>query len=65
MNYEKLGIFMTVIVVACMIGISTVVLDEFDLNLTQGVKIPQEIAQSGDRLDNAYYDWCKTMNIEC
>ena len=44
MNYEKLGICMTVIVVGCMLGFSTVVLGEFDLNLTQGVEISPEIA---------------------
>ena len=65
MNYEKLGICMTVIVVGCMLGFSTVASGEFDLNLTQGVEISPEITQSEDRLDNAYYNWCYTMKIEC
>ena len=65
MNYEKLGICMTVIVVGGMLGFSTVASGEFDLNLTQGVEISPEITQSEDRLDNAYYDWCYKMKLEC
>ena len=66
MNYEKLGICITVIIVGCMLGLSTVVSGEIDLNLTQGIEDIPEVTQSTYAIgENPFFDWCYKMKIEC
>ena len=68
MDIDKFGIVLTIVVVVGVLGIGSITSGEFgmDIDLLQVEEtISPEVAESEERLDNAYYNWCYTMKIEC
>ena len=66
MDYEKFGICLAVIVCVSVLGIGAISTGE--ITIQDYVDLPQtetEVEKADDRLDNAYYDWCNKMGIEC
>ena len=66
MDYEKFGICLAVIICVGVLGIGAVSTGE--ITIQDYVNLPQtetEVEKADDRLDNAYYDWCNKMGIEC
>ena len=66
MDYEKFGICLVVIICVGVLGIGAVSTGE--ITIQDYVDLPQtetEVEKADDRLDNAYYDWCNKMGIEC
>jgi hypothetical protein len=66
MDYEKFGICLAVIICVGVLGIGAVSTGE--ITIQDYVDLPQtetEVEKADDRLDNAYYDWCNKMGIEC
>ena len=68
MDYEKFGICLAVIICVSVLGLGAISTSEITIqdyvNLPQ-TEIETEAEQAEDRLDNAYYDWCYKMGIEC
>ena len=54
------------IVCVSVLGIGAISTGE--ITIQDYVDLPQtetEVEKADDRLDNAYYDWCNKMGIEC
>lgn len=64
MNYERMGIYVSVAVMVGVLGIAGISSGVFDLDLTSENKIPQ-ITSSTNITPNAYYEWCIKMNFNC
>ena len=68
MDYERFGICLTAIICVSVLGIGAISSGEITIqdyvNLPQ-TEIETEAEQADDRLDNAYYNWCNKMGIEC
>ena len=64
MDYDIFGIALTILIVGCMFAYIVIEDNWLELDLTPEHIIP-ELVESEERLDNAYYDWCAKMNIEC
>ena len=66
MDYDKFGILLTILIVGSMF-IYVAITDNWVPgipNLIPEQVIP-EVVESEERLDNAYYEWCYKMKIEC
>ena len=64
MDYEKFGICITVIIVACLMGAAGIASGEFGIELAQGDhKIP--FPTSSTKTTNNYFEWCYKMKIDC
>ena len=66
MNYEKMGICVTIAVVACLCGFAGIASSGIDLNISSGEsKIPFPTASTKTTNNYAYYEWCYKMSIDC
>ena len=64
MNYEKFGICITVIIVACLMGAAGIASGEFGIELAQeDHQIP--FPTSSTKTTNNYFEWCYKMKIDC
>ena len=65
MNYERMGIYVSMIVLVAVLGVAAVGSGEFDIG-TGEIKIPNINAGTNtDTSKYAYYEWCYKMNFEC
>ena len=65
MNYERMGIYVSIIVLVGVLGVAAVSSGDFDIG-TGEVKIPQINAGTNTNVPaNSYYEWCYKMNFEC
>ena len=65
MNYERMGIYVSIIVLVGVLGVAAVSSGDFDIG-TGEMKIPQINAGTNTDIPaNAYYEWCYKMNFEC
>ena len=66
MNYEKFGICITVIIVACLMGVTAIASGELGIELTQGdYQLPQITSSTNTSIPNTYFEWCYKMKIDC
>jgi len=66
MNYERMGIYVSIIVLVGVLGVAAVSSGDFDIDGTGEMKIPQINAGTNTDIPaNAYYEWCYKMNFEC
>ena len=69
MNYEKMGIFTTMIVLVGVLGVATIASGEFDIGInTEELKIPNITSSTSTDNDNyksdGYYQWCYKLGIK-
>jgi len=60
MNAERIGIYVSIIVLVAVLGVAAVSSGDFDLGIE--IKLPQ--INAGTNTDNsqyAYYEWCYAM----
>ena len=61
MNYEKMGICVTILVLVSVIGIAGISSGDFDIGVGE-VNLPQINAGTNTDTSNyAYYEWCYQM----
>ena len=68
MNYEKFGICITVIIVACLMGAAGIASGEFGIELAQGdqkYNIPFPTSSTKADSNSSYFEWCYKMKFEC
>ena len=61
MNAERMGIYVSIIVLVAVLGVAAVSSGDFDLGIGE-IKLPQ--INAGTNIDNskyAYYEWCYAM----
>ena len=64
MNYEKMGICVTILVLVSVIGIGGISSGDFDIGIdTSGVSLPQINAGTNTETD-AYWQYCYKLNID-
>ena len=65
MNYEKMGICVSMIVLVAVLGVAAVGSGEFDIG-TGDFKLPQINAGTNtDIPKNEFYDYCYRMGLDC
>ena len=69
MDYDKFGICLTIAIVVGVCGYAGVISGELGLEMPT-ITIEEQVStepleESEERLDNAYYEWCYKMKIEC
>ena len=66
MDYDKFGILLTILIVGSMF-IYVAITDNWVPGIPSLIpeQVIPEVVESEERLDNAYYDWCYKMKIEC
>ena len=66
MDYDKFGILITILIVGAMFGYVAGIDNWFPElpNIIPDPVIP-EVVESEKRLNNAFYEWCYKMKIEC
>ena len=63
MNYEKMGICVSMIVLVAILGVAAVSSGEFDIG-TGDFKLPQ--INAGTNIDrDGFYDYCYRMGLDC
>ena len=66
MNDSVFGIVITLLIVGVVLAIGVGYQSGIDLpSISLDEKKIPEVEQSEERLDNAYYDWCYKMKLEC
>ena len=63
MNYEKMGIYVSIIVLIAVLGVAAVSSGNFDIGVGE-FKIPN-ITSSTDTSRNGFYDYCYKMGFDC
>ena len=66
MDYDKFGICLTIAIVVGVLGYAGLVSGEFGID----IEIPtltgaQVSTDTGNTTNNAYYEWCYKMGLEC
>ena len=66
MDYDKFGILLTILIVGSMF-IYVAITDNWVPGIPSLIpeQVIPEVVESEKRLDNAYYEWCYKMQIEC
>ena len=67
MNYERMGIFATMIVLVGVLGVATISSGEFDIGINTGeMKIPNITSStSNDNVkSDGYYQWCYKIGLK-
>ena len=66
MDYDKFGILLTILIVGSMF-IYVAITDNWVPGIPSLIpeQVIPEVVESEKRLDNAYYEWCYKMKIEC
>ena len=66
MNYERIGILVTMIVLVGVLGVATVGSSDIDIGVGE-IRLPQIIA--GTNTDNmpqdGFYEYCYRMGLDC
>jgi len=66
MNVDKMGIYVSIIVMVAVLGVVGTLSGEFDLGLTSEIKLPDITSSTNtDIQKNSFYEWCYKMNLEC
>ena len=60
MNVDRMGIYVSIIVMVGVLGIAGISSGEFDID-TGEIKIPQITSSTSTVTPNAYYEWCYAM----
>ena len=63
MNYEKMGICVSIIVLVVVLGVAAVSSGDFDIG-TGEIKIPHINAGTNTNNDG-FYDYCYKMGLDC
>ena len=66
MNYEKFGICVTIAIVVCLCGLAAVASGYIDLDVSgdeRKILFPTSSTKTDN--NNAYYEWCYKMKIDC
>ena len=66
MDYDKFGILLTILIVGSMF-VYVAITDNWIPGIPSLIpeQVIPEVVESEKRLDNAYYEWCYKMKIEC
>ena len=66
MDYDKFGILITILIVGSMFGYVAIT-DNWVPGISSLIpeQVIPEVVESEERLDNAYYEWCYKMKLEC
>ena len=60
MDFDKMGICVTMIVLVAVLGVAAVSSGDFDIGVGE-VNLPQINAGTSTATPNAYYEWCYQM----
>ena len=64
MDYEKMGICVTILVLVSVIGIAGISSGDFDIDIgTSGISLPQINAGTNTNTDS-FYEYCYKFNID-
>ena len=63
MNFDKMGIYVTIIVLVAILGVAAVGSGDFDIG-TGHIKLPQINAGTNTNHDG-FYDYCYRMGLDC
>ena len=63
MNYERMGIFVAMIVLVAILGVAAVGSGEFDIG-TGEIRLPQINAGTNTNHDG-FFDYCYRMGLDC
>jgi len=63
MNYEKMGICVSIIVLVVVLGVAAVSSGDFDIGMGE-IKIPN-ITSSTDTSRDGFYDYCYKIGLDC
>ena len=64
MDYEKMGIVATIVILCSVMAVATISSGEIDLDISSDeskISFPTASTKS----DNAYYEWCYKMKVDC
>jgi len=64
MNYEKMGICVTIAVVACLCGFAGIASSGIDIG-TDEVRLPNFTSSTSTAHGNGYYEWCYQFERDC
>ena len=66
MNYEKMGIFVAIIILVAVLGVAGISSGEFDIG-TDEIKLPQINAGTNTNIgqQDGFYDYCYRMGLDC
>ena len=65
MDYDKMGICVSILVLVTILGVAAVGSGEFDIDLGTGdLKLPQINAGTNTNHDG-FYDYCYRMGLDC
>ena len=68
MNYERMGIFVAMIVLVAILGVAAVGSGEFDIGIDTGeIRLPQINAgtNTNNIQEDGFYDYCYRMGLDC
>ena len=67
MDFDKMGIYVTIIVLVTILGVAAVGSGEFDIELGTGdLKLPQINAGTNTyNNQDGFYDYCYRMGLDC
>ena len=67
MDYEKMGICVSILVLVTILGVATVGSGEFDIDLGTGdLKLPQINAGTNTNINqDGFYEYCYRMGSDC
>ena len=65
MDYEKMGICVSILVLVTILGVAGVSSGDFDIGIDTGhIKLPQINAGTNTNHDG-FYDYCYRMGLDC
>ena len=65
MDYEKMGICVSILVLVTILGVAAVGSGEFDID-TGDLKLPQINAGTNTNINqDGFYDYCYRMGLDC
>lgn len=66
MNYERMGIFVAMIVLVGVLGVAAVSSGEFDIGVNE-MKLPQINAgtNTNNMPQDGFYEYCYRMGLDC
>ena len=68
MNYERMGIYVTLAVMVGVLGVAGILSGEFNIDLGTGVGLPQINAGTNTNnpiQEDGFYDYCYRMGLDC
>ena len=66
MDYDKMGICVSILVLVTILGVAGVSSGDFDIGIDTGeIRLPQINAGTNTNNQDGFYDYCYRMGLDC